>query len=485
MASLRLLLFLVLVPAVSAGALDIFLNGNVRNSFNSCEYSQNGISLLESAPLMSYVRQVSVGYGNGKTAVISGAEAERFYRWRLLPGETGLNLISEDTTWYDVSSIKISGEELETGELTVWLSWEGAETLETVIRRFADAHNLVIDVQLVPSVLSKVSSVARGRGRIPDVFMVQADYIPELVDSRLIQGLDDMDNTRLQEKGLAAFSRDGALWARPLYCDTQLVFYNPSLVSDIPFDWDLDDFEHLLENLADQGVSPVSWNAYSAYWLISFQIGFGKENFLEPDGSLVVNDNSSRDALGYLIDLQDRGLLDIREREGMMSRFITGDTGMILSGSYSIPSFIRSGVDFIAVPYPYNRRTGKYISPLLDFKGLAVSRRTYYPVLARRLVEYLTDPVIQYRFTSEVFKIPADSAAFGMIRENPALPHMKALLDSYSIGTVIPPNDAYPVYKNTMWKLLSLAFTGRMAVDDLLEQGQVIINEKMDRSYLR
>ena len=58
--------------------------------------------------------------------------------------------------------------------------------------------------------------------------------------------------------------------------------------------WDLDDFERIARQMKDRGISPASWNAYSAYWLASFQLGFGKEELLGPDGSVRFHTNAER-----------------------------------------------------------------------------------------------------------------------------------------------------------------------------------------------
>jgi len=443
----------------------------------------SGYPLAEVLPLMDDLWRLTVRGVDGEVHRWSEDRLDSYLRWRLIQDGTGWTLISADGRRIsNVTEIAAEGRRSVPGTLEVWIGWEGTDRVERLIRRFADIHDQDITVLVVPSILSKVSSTARGRGRLPDLFMVQSDYLPSLVAAGLIQRLDGMDNGALLEKGRDAFTRDAGLWARPLYFDTQLVFYNPRLVAPPPEDWDLDDLERILTDLKRRGTAPITWNAYSAYWLISFQFGFGKDGLLESDGGLVIDDEPTREALGYLLDLQERGLLGVREREGMMGRFVTGDVGLILSGSYSIPAFDEADVSYAVSPYPRNPGTGAPLAPLLDFKGLAVSRRTYRPILARSLAAYLTETGVQAHLAAGLSKLPADTEALEMMRRGLSeRPHAEALLASYDIGTVLPPNDVYPIFKNTMWKMLSFAFTGQLGVDELLEQGQRIIDEKLER----
>jgi maltose-binding protein MalE len=51
---------------------------------------------------------------------------------------------------------------------------------------------------------------------------------------------------------------------------------------------------------------------------------------------------------------------------------------------------------------------------------------------------------------------------------------------SVSDGTVIPPGPEFQIYKNVMWKLMSLALSGRMQPEQVLKQGQDIFDERIE-----
>ena len=493
------LLACITAPAFTQ-PLEVGVNNLTRRRFSELDFEQlsypvprggalaEGITLLEAAPLMAEAYRVDITTRRGGTETVSGDLAGSFAGWYLFRdgGEWVLETrnspagASGKGVYTGVTRIDIAGELLEAETLTVWVSWEGTDLLKEEIERFAGLTGQEIAVLEVPRIQSKLTSVARGGGELPDLVMVQSDYLPELIGGRIIQRLDYIPADHLIDKGNYAFSRDESMWALPFYFDTQLVFYRPDITGSLSEDrWTLDDFESILEDVLRLNTSPITWNAYSAYWLIPFQIAFGKERLLEPDGRIVIDDEPTRRALEYLASLMDRGLLDVREREGMISRFVEGDVAMILTGSYSIPSFEELRIDFAVHPYPYNARNGNPVSPLLDFKGWAMTRKTRNPVLARRLVEYLTGIGVQYRFTQGVFKLPANEAAWTVVES--VNPYFDALKASSETGTVIPPNDVYPIFKNTMWKLLRFVFSGQMSIDAVLDQGQAIIDKKFQR----
>lgn len=442
-----------------------------------------GTTLLEGLPLFTSVYKMEIQHAFGTERLEGNNLADSFGDWLFLINPDTVDIETSFGTFRRVRGVRIWGEELASKSLSMWIAWEGTTELRTELNRFAELHGLEIDILEVPSIDSKLTSAARSRGTLPDICMVQSDYLPALTESRVLQRLDYLKIPNLLDKGADAFTRDNSLWAVPFYFDTQLVYYNTEILTKMPASllpsetWTLRDFEHLCAALLQQGTSPITWNAYSAYWLIPFQIGFGKKSVLEADGSIIINDPPTRKALEYIISLQDKGYLDIRERDGMMSRFFSGDVAMVLSGSYSIPEFEAMELPFAIAPYPFNTETGKSISPLLDFKALAITRKTKNPVLSRRLIEYLTGVGVQQRFCGAVSKLSANTKAWKIM--NLQNPYYNTLFASYEIGTLIPPEDSYRIYKNTMWKLLRFALTGEMSVEETLSEGQKIINNKL------
>ena len=168
----------------------------------------------------------------------------------------------------------------------------------------------------------------------------------------------------------------------------------------------------------------------------------------------------------------------VSEREAMISLFASERVALILSGSYSIPLFEQLGIPFDVAPYPAVRPGGRPLAPFLDFKGWAVSRRTYNPILARRVIQYLGGIGVQQRFPPAMSKLPVNRDSWEIMRqENPYFP---VLTRSAEIGIPVPTEQAYGVYKNTMWKLLRFVFSGQMGVGQALEQGQKIIEAQLE-----
>ena len=117
---------------------------------------------------------------------------------------------------------------------------------------------------------------------------------------------------------------------------------------------------------------------------------------------------------------------------------------------------------------------------MLDFKGFSITKHTKHPILARRLIEFLCSIGVQQRFPPSLSKLPANNLAWEIAGRSS--PYYEVLQKSAEIGTVVPAEKAYGVFKNTMWKLIRFIITGQMSIEQALDQGQQIIDSKLELS---
>ena len=437
-----------------------------------------GVSLLELLPLMEYVYDFRIVTQEGEIRFAGDAPADEWGEIFFVPGPGGPGgpaLVRGGVVHPGLQEIRFSGERLETGALEIWLGWEGSTELKREMERFARRHGITVSAVTVPSPDTKLAAVVRARGPLPDLVMIQSSGVESLLEARGLQALDYLEFPGLVEQGRAAFTLDGHLWAMPFYFDTQVVYYNRDLIPAISVEgWTLDRMKRAAGRLLGTDAHPMVWNAYSSNWLIPFQVSFGKVSLVDADGGVTVDDRPTLEALHYLLRLQEEGLLVPMERDGMDALFIAGKVGMMLSGSYAIPYLESLGVNFGVLPYPVNQETGRAVSSLLDFKAFAMTRQTRHPVLARRMLQHLYGPGVQLRFCSALEKL----SVRGDLRELAASrsTYGAVLERTVESGTVIPPDRAYGVYKNTMWKLLRFAFSGQMPPEEALRAGQALMD---------
>lgn len=404
--------------------------------------------------------------------------ADELSKIKLIDIDNEWALLYKSRTITGIKSINIECEQLEDDPLEIWINWEGIDLLKNEINRWSLRHGIEVKVTEVPKPDSKLVSVTQAGGNVPDILMVQSSYIDRLANSSAIQSLDYMFPGGMVQQGREAFSHNGRVWAIPFYYDTQMLFFNPELIRKPDVNWSLRDFEETCRKAAESKLIPSAWNSYSASFLIPFQIAFGKKSLVEPDGSIIINDEPTLQALEYVLKLQKEGLMQPMERDAMTALFVSGEVASIISASYAIPHFLELGIPFDTAPLPINPDTGIRVSPLLDFKAFAISKRSKNTIGARRLIEYLCGQGVQQRFTSATAKLPALETALPAISEDNQW--YETLLISSEAGTVIPTDKAYSIYKNTMWKMLRFAISGKMPAEQVLEKTQELVNKNLE-----
>ena len=444
----------------------------------------NVAALAEILPLILDLWEFTVSDTSGNIYdLLYPRSADFLFETYLYRTETGISLVHCGTSVEQVDTITLKGDLLPEKPLEVWLDWEGTTHLKAIIDNFAQHYALKIKTNIIPGIDTKLITHNRGNMKIPDVVMVQSDYLPKLISEQALQPIVWELPDALQPQGIEAFTSN-RLYAVPFYNDVQILCWNPEIINN-PYESAVNEFSGTLEMLEKSLASvkspliPATWNIYSAYWLMPFQMGFGKSAIVEDDGSITVDDAATADALKYLMHLVDSGLVRILERDGMVSQFIQGNAGVILTGSYALPGFIDLGIPFEVTVYPINRENGAYVSPLIDYKGFSIPKRSRNPVGARRLIEYLTSPRVQAEFAFSNFKNPARND----IWELSTLPeHINNVLkESVSRGSVIPPEPAYLIAKDTMWKIIRLIISRQLTVEDGLRKAQEIIDNQLKR----
>jgi len=448
----------------------------------SCDLSFEGkkyaaIQLKELLPIMESVDRLTVvNSSDGQETVYDTVHRSMlpFFVARS-PEEPGTWLFFDGAFLFPFSGLSLSGEVAPKGALEVWVCWEGVPTLKALIQRFSDIYGIPVKVLEVPNTATKLLSMLKACGKVPDLVMIQCEGFEELVLSKAFQNIDALYDGLETLYASDVFSLDGKTWAVPFYGDTQLLFYRKDRIPELPDPLSLQALESLALSLSVGDSLGLGWNLYSVYWFAPFQIGFGKGSLLEPDGSLRIQDQGTEKALAFLKSWVDRKIALPLERDAMVSFFTSGKIAMILSGSYSISGFEELGIPFGVASYPYDAQTGRWISPMLDFKGFGVTRKTREPILSMALLEYLTGPGVQSAFCIPVKKIPVSrSVLTDRLESGDTLYQLfKHALD---VGTFVPANNAYDLYKNTLWKLLRFVFLDQMSIPEVLKKGQQIID---------
>ncbi len=362
----------------------------------------------------------------------------------------------------------------KTDTLTLWISWEGKDRYEEIVNEFRSLTGISIDVVSVPKIYQKIKTVARGGGKLPDMAILRNAYIGNLADEGIIKPLPKGIEDKLSEKGKMAFSYRDKLYGLPFYFDAQVVYYNPKLLkevglSDPPTSWTLNDLKRYGKALKNiKGVTPLGWGAYSPYFFGGFEYSF-KKDCIKCQRERFFTEATEKAILFYKELIKD-GIGVSMDRNAFLAGFKGGKIGFIIFGTFILPNFIEEGVDFKVIPLPINPETGKRVASYLDYKGISLFKTEKKGDNVYKFLTYLTDPDVQYRFCSPLYKFPdAKSALEKIFSENP---YLSPLRETVETGIIAPKESIYVYYDKALSNVLKLVLEKNIPINKAFAAGR-------------
>lgn len=271
----------------------------------------------------------------------------------------------------------------------------------------AENPHVTVEVEDLSTAEGVLDAVADPAGA-PDVFLIDQEHLPGLVEDALVQPVDGLLAERqvdfgdgYQRSGLTAFAASAALQCMPQDVSPVVVYYNKDLVDltslgtedDPPPSaldgWDWETFARAAR-LASRGPADGVHIEPSVVSLAPFVWSVGGEivDDVEAPTTLTLAEGDSREALEQVLALvRDPRVTPARaelETRGAVRRFATGDLGMVLGTRALTPRLRRSGVDFDVMPLP---SLGRFRT-VADMTGYCVAAETDVVETAGDFVAY-------------------------------------------------------------------------------------------------
>jgi multiple sugar transport system substrate-binding protein len=239
--------------------------------------------------------------------------------------------------------------------------------------------NVTINVQRAPDASATMANLATKseQGDPPDVFLMEHDALPALMQEQRIQPVDALLEERridfgdgYQRDALEAFSADSALQCMPHDVSPLVVYYNEDLLN----------LRALVEDEEDTPTAEDGWT-WDEFALAARQMTRGRTKgvYIEPrleqlapfiwsgGGDLVddptapttltLSDEGVREALEQVLTLtrdpQVTPTRDELDRRDPVTRFMNGRIGMLLGTRALVPQLREAeGLDFDVMPLP-------------------------------------------------------------------------------------------------------------------------------------
>ncbi|MEM4293051.1 MAG: extracellular solute-binding protein, partial [Thermoplasmata archaeon] len=209
-----------------------------------------------------------------------------------------------------------------------------------------------------------------------------------------------------------------------------------------------------------------------------FMLGFGGRIFDE-NGMPEVNSYEAVRAADYIVSLMkvEKVMPETPVDElKMLTLFQQQKAAMIVCGPWKIPEIRDAGVNFGMCPLPYIQETGKRVSPLVGYKGFAISKDSKHKLEAFKLIAYLTGAEALVKFCIPTNTMPANKKAM----ENATLANLavvKAVREQFKYGTLFPTAPLMIVVGEKVSDALAKIVQGEEAQKAMDEAQSLILKE--------
>ena len=397
-------------------------------------------------------------------------------------------------------SSESQGNEEQQITLQVWHTFAAESQEEVVFERsiksFEQLHpNIDVEITLVPysNAIPKFQTAAIG-GTAPDLVRLSSDQLGEIGEVR-VNGFPLLEDLRphltpqqrnlYEERSLSAMRYGQPLYALPASQDCLSLIFNKALFDanglDYPDEsWTHDDLLYAAQQLTQQDIRGLAIPIKQAYWWFPFQTGFGGQLFDE-DGQPSLDSNGSAESLKWMLDLEleHQIVATGTQIEGMKNQFISSKVAMIIDGPWNWANYESSRLNIGQSPLPIISETGERMSPLVSYKGWAMSKQSHHKVAATTLALWLSSESVQKEFALETYTMPTN-VQLGSdpdILSNSVIP---GFLEQIQYGTLAPTTREMSMIYTPLGAVFDTAYAGADPDEALKLANQALLSDIQD-----
>lgn len=314
-------------------------------------------------------------------------------------------------------------------ELTFWAMGAEGENVNKLIPEFEKQFNVKVKVQQIPWTAAHEKLItAFVSETLPDVFQLGNTWIPEFVALKAIYPLDSLINEsqiNLDDyfPGILESNKiNGVLYGIPWYVDTRVLFYRKDLLQKAGWKEPPKTWNELYKCSKD--IKDITGN-YAIYFptnewvhLILFSLQNGAQllnkNFTEP----TFTDSQFINAFEFLSKFYQERLspVNITEVSNIYQAFEEGFIAMYITGPWNISEFKKrlsksSQNLWMTAPLPSPDENYPGIS-LAGGASLVINKASKKKSLAKKFIEYLSQPEVQIKFYQLVGSLPSRKSAW-------------------------------------------------------------------------
>ncbi|MNB77057.1 Cyclodextrin-binding protein precursor [compost metagenome] len=307
----------------------------------------------------------------------------------------------------------------EGASLTIWESKEERAFAEEVSKQFTEKYNVPVKIEEVAPTDQAGRFAQDGpSGLAADVGVIPHDNLGKAVAASLILPNDvfaEETKKNNTEASITGASYDGELYGYPRAAETYALYYNKSLVKEVPKTFD--DVINFSKGFTDK-----SKNKYGIMW----EVGnlYFNYMFVGTTGGYFFGDNgTNKDDIGLNNAGALEGLKEYQKLKEVLpvksgdinpdikrSLFNSGDVAMDINGPWELAGYKAALGDNLGVA-PIPTVNGKTSITLSGIKIFVVNAYTQYPNAAKLYAEFASSKESQLVLNKTIGSIPTNLEA--------------------------------------------------------------------------
>ncbi len=377
--------------------------------------------------------------------------------------------------------------------IEVWYTF-AAETIEeevflNAVSDFSDETGVSVKATRVSyGDADQLFMTAAQGGEAPDLIRISSDSLGKFGEVRvdgaplfedLRPHLTPQERSKFDSTSLESMRYGDSLYAVPASFDCLSLIYNKALFDGIEEpneNWTLEDLKAAGSQVG------LEFPVKNAYWWFPFLGGYGGQLFDE-NGVPTLDENGAAESLEWMMDLElEHGIVpEGTQKISMENSFEAWDAGMVIDGPWNWARYGK-GIDNLGQTLlPKVSMDGEHLSPLVTYKGWAVSKQSPEKVAATQLALFLSSDDVQKQFALQTYTIPT-AENLKSDSEILANPIVTGFIEQAELGTPAPTTRGMSMVYTALAPAFEQVYTGTSDAQSALTMADRELEDMLDEA---
>ena len=377
--------------------------------------------------------------------------------------------------------------------IEVWYTF-AAETIEeevflNAVSDFSDETGISVKATRVSyGDADQLFMTAAQGGEAPDLIRISSDSLGKFGEVRvdgaplfedLRPHLTPQERSKFDSTSLESMRYGDSLYAVPASFDCLSLIYNKALFDGIEEpneNWTLEDLKTAGSQVG------LEFPVKNAYWWFPFLGGYGGQLFDE-NGVPTLDENGAAESLEWMMDLElEHGIVpEGTQKISMENSFEAWDAGMVIDGPWNWARYGK-GIDNLGQTLlPKVSMDGEHLSPLVTYKGWAVSKQSPEKVAATQLALFLSSDDVQKQFALQTYTIPT-AENLKSDSEILANPIVTGFIEQAELGTPAPTTRGMSMVYTALAPAFEQVYTGTSDAQSALTMADRELEDMLDEA---